>query len=354
MPVSRFLPCVFVGIGWLATPALANDGFGGISATGLTFGQTEAVAMEREDLFIGIDRITVDYVFRNLTEADVTGEVIFPLPPISLGQLWNMDFNLPEDTAQADLVNFTVTVKGQPVTPRIDRVAVMAGEWWDFQPGAAQYDTPGQDVTATLDRLGIPVTLDLDAVDAALRALGPEEREEVVAAGLASFGEEGDAPTEVIPNWSVVIRYHWTQTFPAGQRLAISHAYDNRPPGGLFGWDHPAEAEYQRDLARKYCIDDATSRALAKRLEIKDSSGDIYRFGTAYETAYVLRTANSWAGPIGTFRLTLDKGKPENILSLCAEGVKKTGPTTFVIEKRDFTPDRDLNILVVQPLAPME
>jgi hypothetical protein len=38
------------------------------------------------------------------------------------------------------------------------------------------------------------------------------------------------------------------------------------------------------------------------------------------------------------------------VISLCAEGVTKAGPTTFVIEKTDFTPDRDLEILVVQPL----
>ena len=68
-----------------ASPALANDGFGGLAATGLTFAQTDAVAMEREDLFISVDRIAVDYTFRNLTDADVTGEVIFPLPPLPAG-----------------------------------------------------------------------------------------------------------------------------------------------------------------------------------------------------------------------------------------------------------------------------
>ena len=56
----------------LATPGLANDGFGGLSATGLTFDQTEAVAMEEERLFIGIDTVAVDYVFRNTTDTDVT------------------------------------------------------------------------------------------------------------------------------------------------------------------------------------------------------------------------------------------------------------------------------------------
>ena len=81
-------------------------------------------------------------------------------------------------------------------------------------------------------------------------------------------------------------------------------------------------------------------RAIGKRLV---GSGG---YGTAYNLAYVLRTANSWAGPIGDFRLTLDKGAKENIISLCAEGVEKTGPTTFEIRKTDFTPDRDLDILI--------
>ena len=52
----------------------------------------------------------------------------------------------------------------------------------------------------------------------------------------------------------------------------------------------------------RYCIDDGTSRAIANRL-----GPDGY--GIAYNLAYVLRTANSWAGPIGSFRLTLDKRK---------------------------------------------
>ena len=38
------------------------------------------------------------------------------------------------------------------------------------------------------------------------------------------------------------------------------------------------------------------------------------------------------------------------MISLCADGVKKTGPTTFVVEKTNYTPDRDLEVLVVVPL----
>lgn len=328
-----------------ATPTLANDGFGGLAATGLTFAQTDAVAMESEDLFIGLDRIRVTYRFRNLTDADVTGEVIFPLPPISLQALMTSDFNI-HDGDRENLVNFTATVDGQPVPVTIDRIAVIEPPWDDSRPLSAQYDTPGQDVTAAIRAAGLPLTIDIKSLTDALFIKSPAERAELTAAGLAEFYDGDPAqgmPAEVWPLWSVLLRHHWTQTFPGGRTLTIAHDYENRPPGGLFYWQHPPTEDWAKDYAARYCIDDATSRALAKRLAATDG------YGTAYNLAYVLRTANSWAGPIGDFRLTLDKGATGNIISLCANGVEKTGPTTFEVRKTDFTPESDLEILIVTP-----
>lgn len=335
----------------LATPACSNDGFGGLSATGLTFGQTEAVAMQEERLFIGIDRISVDYVFRNLTDQDVTGEVIFPLPPVGVWSGYEAMMNLPEDLTNADLVDFTAAVDGQPVQVTIDRIAVIQENWENAKP-ADQYDTPGRDVTADLERLGIPLTLDYLAVREVLLALPEKKRTEVAALGLAEY-YEGDAAQDIPPDvwgaWAIVTRYHWTQTFPAGKELSVSHSYTNRPPGGLFYWSDPPD-EYQSDLKNQYCIDDGTSRAMARAL--KNPEGDEFgNYGTGYFLSYVLRTANSWAGPIGRFTLTLDKGAVENVISLCADGVKKTGPTTFVVEKTNYSPDRDLEVLIVQPMT---
>lgn len=332
----------------IAAPAWANDGFGGLSATGLTFGQTEAVSMEEERLFIGIDRIAVDYVFRNLTDQDVTGEVIFPLPPIHVGMLLESSFNMPEDPDRKNLVNFTATVDGQPVAVKIGRIAVIepqTEEYW--VPSSLQYDTPGRDVTADLERLGLPLSLNPDKILGALLGLDEAKRAEVTALGLAEYYGDGQS-TYVYPMWSVALRYHWTQTFPAGKTLAISHAYENRSPGGLFTWSHPPE-EYQDYLVDQYCIDEGTSNALARVLEQPPVDGEVYSMGLSWNIAYILRTANSWAGPIKRFTLTVDKGDPGNIVSLCADGIKKTGPTTFVMEKTDYTPDRDLHILVATP-----
>ncbi len=334
----------------LATPTLANDGFGGLSATGLTFGQTEAVAMEEENLFIGIDRIAVDYVFRNLTDADVTGEVIFPLPPIPVGQVLESQWNLPEDPDRENLVGFTATVDGRPVAVSVDRIAVVEPEPTEaWVPSSTQYDTPGRDVTADLARLGLPLTLNGESVMAALTALSPEERAEATALGLAEFYDDGTEYAYAFPRWSVLIRYHWTQTFPAGQPVEISHTYENRSPGGIFGWSHPPE-DYMQDVVDLYCIDDSTSKGLARALAQPPLDGEVYSMGMSWNISYILRTANSWAGPIQRFRLTVDKGDTRNIVSLCAEGITKTGPTTFVMEKTDYVPDRDLHILIATPL----
>lgn len=336
---------------FLATPALANDGFGGLSATGLTFGQTEAVAMEEERLFIGIDTIAVDYVFRNSTDKDVTGEVIFPLPPIAVWSGYESMMNLPEDLSRPDVVGFTATVDGRPVAVTIDRIAVLEDGYDEANPPSKQYDNPGRDVTADLERLGIPLTLDYLAVRDVLLSFPTEKRNELAALGLAEYFE-GDPANDIAPDvwgaWSIVTRYHWTQTFPAGTVVKVSHSYTNRPPGGLFYWTDPPE-DYQTSLRDMYCIDAGTSKALVKAL--KNPAGDeAGNYGTAWNISYVLRTANSWAGPIGKFTLTLDKGDPKNVISLCADGVKKTGPTTFVVEKTDYAPDRDLDVLIVQPI----
>lgn len=333
-----------------APTAYANDGFGGLTATGLTFGQTDAIAMEEEDLFISREKVTVDYVFRNLTDADVRGEVIFPLPPVSLSQVMMSGYNLPEDRDRDNLVNFRAVVDGQEVPLGIDRIAVIEPAWEEDRPLAQAYDTPGKDVTALLNRFDIPLTVNDEAVRQALMALPPSGLAEMVQAGLLEAYVPGQVATvdDVMPLWSVVLRYHWTQTFPAGQTLQVSHSYDNFPSGGVFSWQDPPTEDWLQDPKQRYCIDDATSRGIAKRLAASEYDGMVT--GMAWNLSYVLRTANSWAGPIDRFRLTIDKGDAGHILSLCADGITKTGPTTFVLEKRDFTPMDDLQILIVAPM----
>ena len=64
-----------------------------------------------------------------------------------------------------------------------------------------------------------------------------------------------------------------------------------------------------------------------------------------------LRAQNrsNWAGPIKDFRLVVDKGSPDNLVSFCGQGVRRIGPTQFEMKKSDFTPQQDLAVLILKP-----
>lgn len=106
-------------------------------------------------------------------------------------------------------------------------------------------------------------------------------------------------------------------------------------------WDHAQRHDYHQDMIRQYCIDDATSRAMDRLTKSAEQTDSL---STYQGVSYILRTANNWAGSIRDFKLTIDKDRESSVVSLCAEGVKKVGPTTFEITRTDFVPDRDLEI----------
>ena len=65
----------------------ANDTLAVFGAGGLQFEQTDKIRMEREDLYLSPREVRVSYVFRNLTDHDVSGRVAFPMPEINVGQM---------------------------------------------------------------------------------------------------------------------------------------------------------------------------------------------------------------------------------------------------------------------------
>jgi hypothetical protein len=63
---------------------------------------------------------------------------------------------------------------------------------------------------------------------------------------------------------------------------------------------------------------------------------------------YILTTGANWKGPIGDFHLTIDKERPDAVLSLCMSGLKKTGATTFEVRRTNFTPKEDIRFVVFE------
>ena len=91
-------------------------------------------------------------------------------------------------------------------------------------------------------------------------------------------------------------------------------------------------------------IKKAFEKAVRKAAQGNDATPKLFE----NRLSYILTTGGNWAtGSIGRFRLTIDKGRPDSLVSFCGTNVKKTGPTTFEMTAEDFFPERDIDILLL-------
>ncbi|MEX6505412.1 DUF4424 domain-containing protein [Jiella sp. M17.18] len=317
-----------------ALAARANDTTANLAVGGLVFTRTNAVAMRSEALSISQQRVDVAYVFVNESEQPVTTTVAFPLPTI---QLDPFDFNvdIPSDDPGNPFA-FRTSVDGQPVTMAVDRAAFVGD----------------RNVTAILQKLGVAFAPPTEATTAALDALPQPEKKRLEAAGIAktdSFDAGKGWETHLAPAWAYRITYHWDQTFPPGRPVSVTHSYKPSvgatvatPLGSKYAT--PQEIAEKR---KRYCIEDDLMRTVAKRTRAAEASGGI-GFSERW-IDYVLTTGANWAKPIGSFSLSVDKGAPQNLVSFCATGVTKIGPTRFQVKKQNFLPKSDLAILILVP-----
>jgi hypothetical protein len=145
------------------------------------------------------------------------------------------------------------------------------------------------------------------------------------------------------------LTYYWEQLFPAKKSIELTQEY--RPiPEAQIGFRFPAAGESEEAIQSrveyekyrgKFCIDEALHKRLSKEKAKNAKSGSVIQ----KSLQYILTTANSWKGPIEKFDLTIEKSKETDLISLCWDGLKKTGTKQFSSKKTNFHPDQELNIL---------
>lgn len=313
--------------------ALANDSVAEIKTGGLVLGRTDDIAMEREDLFVSMDQISVSYTFRNRSDRDIETVVAFPMPDIQQNP-WG-DTALP-GTAGDNFLGFSATVDGQPVVVQLQQRAWAAG----------------LDVTDDLQRNGIPLFPFVHDMEARLDALPDDLIRDWQSRGLVRidrYDVGSGMKDHRTPFWVLKSAYWWKMTFPASLPVRVEHRY--KPSvGGTAGVNFFQDGRFAgpafRQYQQQYCIDEAFTRAIERRMRQNKSE---YPPFTESRISYVLKTAGNWAGTVGRFTLTVDKGAPENLVSFCGSNVRKIGPTMFEMQVDGFYPERDLDILFLKP-----
>jgi hypothetical protein len=321
---------------FLAPPVIANDSSAELATGGLIFVRNDNVEMRSEELTISAEQITVRYRFFNKSKSDVTVLVAFPMPEIKVG---GPDENISIPTEDpVNILGFSTVVDGKLVATEVEQRVFAAGI----------------DRTQLLRRLNIPLAPHLRAASDALDRLPKDRWDELIQVGLAEV-EEFDAgkgmERHLAARWALQTTYYWQQTFRAGVETMVEHRY--KPSVGasvqtMIGDPSVVKESWFDDHRRKYCMDkgfiDAATRA---RQAAKMQSGSPF---SEQRIDYILRTGANWAGPIRDFRLIVDKGDADSLLSFCGQGVKRVSPTRFEMRATDFTPERDLSILILKRL----
>jgi hypothetical protein len=322
--MRRLKLCAFALL--IAGPAAANDSTAEMGAGGLVLTRSDAIDMVSEDLFVSAEQVRVRYVFRNRGASDIRVTVAFPLPDRDLSAEQHSDVAFPSA--------FATRVDGAAVAMQVERKAKLKG----------------RDVTATLAALRIPVGG--EGTGKALDALPPAEGRRLEQIGLAGVDEYDvgkGMERHLYPLWTVAETWYWEQVFPAGRDLRVEHDY--RPGTGGSVGTALAEPDFRRSpegrqMIARYCAD-ATFLAGIDRL--RRAATPEYPILPEQRVSYILTTGANWRAPIGDFRLVVDKGAPENLLSFCGEGVRKISPTQFEIRRSHWRPDKDLHVLIVAP-----
>ena len=79
----------------------------------------------------------------------------------------------------------------------------------------------------------------------------------------------------------------------------------------FFGEESLSDKDEGAANRKTFCIDRPARAAIEARIAKLDKHGPNGAYLQAYTTEFVLKTANNWKGPIGRFRLTLNKLKPK-------------------------------------------
>ena len=328
--MSRRLALLAAALAGLATVqgVRANDSSAEKAAGGLVLRQSAEIDMVSEDLFISAAQVRVRYLFRNRSARPVSTIVAFPMPDRDLAYEMESEVAYPAD--------FHTFVDGRPVRMQVERRAM----------------AHGVDQSALLARLHIPIVpagerTASDIADAIAR-LPRAEQARLARLGLIDAVSFSAPNGQAVPSWTVRETWYWRQTFPAGRNLRVEHRYTPGVGGTagvpLANLDYRRGENGRRERA-DYCVD--TEFLAALDTMSARAERDQANYPMEQRIRYVLTTGGNWRGPIGDFRLVVDKGSPNAIVSFCGEGVRRTSPTQFEVRHRNWRPARDLAILLV-------
>jgi hypothetical protein len=322
-----------------STPALAIEGSIELSTGGLIFVRNENLDMLSEDLAISPAEVSVRYRLFNKSDSDVTVLAAFPMPDIHIE---GPDDSLSVPTEDAvNLLAFATVVNGKAVSAAVEQRVIAAG----------------LDRTQLLRGLGIALAPHLASTHAQLDRLPPDKWEELRRVGLVEveqYDNGGGMQKHLRPRWALQTTFFWEQTFAAKAETVIEHRYKpsvGRSGQTLLGSPNEAKEPWYEEYKDKYCLSYEFLATVERARKLANSN-----FGAPFSEQRIEYAHKTWVNglgsPIKLFRLTVDKGAADNLVSFCGEEARKISETQLEVAKVDYVPDGSLTVLFLNKPPP--
>lgn len=335
--------------------AFANDSTATTAAGGIQFTKTDKIKMISENLQVSTEKIKVDYVFKNISDKDITTTIVFPLPPFVDADVMGMQVVWDDEVANnkdTPLGTFKIKVNGKSIQHKTSISAMLNGQ--DIAPILKKEGIPLNTILASNNCIG-----ECDVDDQGhVEGMFPDTQ---FQAWVRKAKKMGLVDSEGKPLWEKQIMYYWTQTFPAHQSVFISHEYV--PTNGhndirewkmqdcktdlfdLYATNHPIS----KNLPKEVCLnDDGKNLFFTNWPEYYALAGQDYPFSE--HVKYILTTGANWNGPIEHFTLNIQYPKTNAAVMYntfyehsAFKLTKTSGNITLHLD--NFTPHEDLSIL---------
>lgn len=314
----------------IACPPARADSTAELSVGGLVFTPNPDLSIDAQEVTITTEQVRVRYTVLNQGQSPVTVSLSFPLPEIDLAEADN--YAIPS-VDPVNFLNFQTTVDGKSVNFTISQRAFLGDK----------------DISATIRGAGLPI-LPIGSQQDRIARMPKDARERLINEGLLiPAGTDASGQQLYAGSWTVKTSAVRQQPLPAGKsviehryRTSMGVSFDTVLRKGLR--ENSAMIEEFKRYRTSYCIPDDLLRGIDKIAG--DAEGNTAGLRER-RISYIFKAGAGAPMPVKDFKITVDKGKPDRLVSFCLDNVKKVSPTAFEVRLKDVTPERDLKILLI-------
>ncbi len=330
---NRILAVLSLFAGLICHPALplANDSSAEFGIGGLVLARSNSIEIVSEDLYISQSKVSVEYVFRNVSGKDMSTLVAFPTPGLAASS--DGLHSVPFHDRDADFVGFKTLVDGVPVKTRVEQRALAAGI----------------DSTDLLKTHGIPLIHYTGAVFAKLKTLSSDIVSDLEKKGLVS------TMNGVEPAWMLKTTFYWSQKFPDGKDVKIAHTYTSVSDEATYSPLAENPKGVLANYSENYCLDGAVEKAVKKlnaRREKMLNADKIPKFALGRKLAGIHPGDRSKLGRVHqAFQTCRGQRCKAKLCELLWRNVRKISPTQYEVIKEKFYPQNNLRILFIERLS---